>query len=79
VRRAFAIAVPVVCGLAGFLILEENTSNALAAVGGVLLGGALIVALGVMMIRLVPRSESDREREAKAREEFDRTGRWPGE
>ena len=78
-RRAFAIAAPTVCGLAGFLILEEHTSNALAAVGGVLLGVALIVAIGVTMIRLVPRSESDRAREAEAREEFDRTGRWPGE
>jgi hypothetical protein len=79
VRRAFAIGIPALCGLAGFLILEERSSNALAAVGGILLGGALLALVGVTMIRLVPRSQSDRDREAEAREEFDRTGRWPGE
>lgn len=78
-RRAFAIAAPIVCGVAGFLILEERSSNALAAIGGILLGGALVALLGVTMIRLVPRSQADRDREAEAREEFDRTGRWPGE
>jgi hypothetical protein len=38
-----------------------------------------VALLGVTMIRLVPRSQADRDREAEAREEFDRTGRWPGE
>jgi hypothetical protein len=79
VRRVFAIGIPTICGVAGFLILEERSSTAVAAIGGILLGGALVGLLGVTMIRLVPRSQEDRDREAEAREEFDRTGRWPDE
>ena len=48
-------------------------------IGALLLGGVLTLALGVMIIRLGPESQPDREREALAREEFDRTGHWPAE
>jgi hypothetical protein len=78
-RRALKIGVPTACGIAGFLILEAHTSDAVAVVGGVLLGGALVAALVVIIVRLGPRSQPDRAREARAREEFERTGRWPSE
>jgi hypothetical protein len=39
----------------------------------------LVVVLGFVVVRLGPQSQPDREREALAREEFDRTGEWPAD
>jgi hypothetical protein len=64
--------------LAGFVLLELP-GNAAAIAGVVLLSLVLIAAIGVTVARLGPQSGPDREREALARDEFDRTGRWPGE
>jgi Na+/melibiose symporter-like transporter len=64
-------------GLAGAIIGGGN--NATGAVGV----GLMIIALMVWMInwmfRLSVESNRDREREERARDEFVRTGRWPGE
>jgi hypothetical protein len=39
----------------------------------------LVAVIALIVGRLGPESQPEREREAAAREEFDRTGRWPGE
>ena len=64
-------------GLVGFVILMFHGGVALEVTGGVLLGGALLFVVGLIVLRLGPQSQPDREREALAREEFARTGEWP--
>jgi radical SAM superfamily enzyme YgiQ (UPF0313 family) len=63
--------------LGGFVILSTPASGLLADLGTALLSVALLAVIGLIMLQLGPRSGSDRERELQAREEFDRTGRWP--
>ena len=75
--RAAAIAGLSLIGLAGFVILAVHGSDVLEAIGGLLLGGVLLVLIGLIVLRLGPQSRPDREREAQAREEFERTGEWP--
>jgi hypothetical protein len=65
--------------LGGFVILSTPASAALADFGTALLVVALLGMLGLLWKLLGPGAGSDREREARAREEFDRTGRWPDE
>jgi hypothetical protein len=64
--------------LAGFVALQIDGTGA-AIAGVVLLSLVLAAAIGLIVARLGPQSGPDREREALAREEFDRTGRWPAE
>ena len=78
VVRATAIALTAVCGLAGFVLLTAHPNGALVIVGVVLLVAALLAAVSVTL-RLGRRSQPDREREARAREVFEQTGRWPSE
>ena len=47
--------------------------------GAILLIGELVVLIGLIVLRLGPQSQPDREREARAREVFERTGEWPVE
>jgi hypothetical protein len=61
--------------LGGFVILSTPVSGVLADFGTALLVFALLAMLGL----LGGGAGSDRESEARAREEFDRTGRWPDE
>jgi hypothetical protein len=75
--RAAWIAGLSLVGLAGFVILALHGSDVLEAIGGLLLGGVLLVLIGLIVVRLGPQSAPDREREARAREEFERTGEWP--
>jgi hypothetical protein len=67
-----------VATLAGLALLQLNGTVA-EAVGAALLGGVLAAAIALIVGRLGPQSQPDREREALAREEFDRSGRWPAE
>src|ERR1700728_260453 len=78
VRRGAVIAVTAACGLAGFLLLNLPQSDATADIGVALLSFALLVAV-VATVRAGRGSMSDREREASAREHFERTGSWPGD
>ena len=78
VRRAAVIAVTAACGLAGFLLLNVPQSGTPANIGVALLSFALLVAV-VATVRAGRGSMADREREASAREHFERTGSWPGE
>jgi protein-S-isoprenylcysteine O-methyltransferase Ste14 len=56
-----------------------NTHSLESAAGVALLIVALIVWMLNWMYRLSVRSNEDREYEERAREYFDRTGRWPDE
>ena len=56
-----------------------NTRSLESAAGVSLLLVALIVWMLNWMYRLSVRSNEDREDEERAREYFDRTGRWPDE
>ena len=66
-------------GLAGFVLLAVPGSGTQEIIGTILLAGMLIAVIGVIVGRLGPQSQPEREREARAREEFDRTGSWPAE
>ena len=66
-------------GLAGFVLLAVPGSGTQEIVGTVLLAAMLVSVVALIVGRLGPQSQPEREREAQAREEFDRTGSWPDE
>jgi hypothetical protein len=66
-------------GLAGFVLLAVPDSGTLEIVGTVLLSVMLVAVIGLIVGRLGPQSQPEREREALAREEFERTGEWPAD
>lgn len=66
-------------GLAGFVLLAVPDSGTLQIIGTVLLSFMLVAVIGLIVVRLGPQSQPEREREAHAREEFDRTGEWPAD
>lgn len=74
-----AIVLVSLAGLAGFALLAVPGSGLQEVVGSILLGVMLVVVIGVILLRLGPQSRPDREREAAARDEFDRTGEWPSD
>jgi hypothetical protein len=76
-RRGW-IVIGGVATLAGLALLQLD-GTVVEAVGAALLGAVLVAAIALIVVRLGPQSQPDREREARAREEFDRTGRWPAE
>ena len=64
--------------VAGIVLL--NLSGTLPeAIGAILVTAVLVVAIGLIVLRLGPQSQPDREREERAREEFARTGEWPSD
>ncbi|HEY1777370.1 MAG TPA: hypothetical protein VGG41_14525 [Solirubrobacteraceae bacterium] len=73
------IATVAASGLAGFVLLAIPGSGTQEIVGTILLSAMLVAVIGLIVVRLGPQSQPEREREAAAREEFDRTGHWPGE
>ena len=66
-------------GLAGFVLLAVPDGGVAEIIGTILLAGMLIAVVGIVVVRLGPQSQPERDREARAREEFDRTGQWPAE
>jgi hypothetical protein len=68
-----------VAGLAGFVLLTVPGGATQDIVGTILLAGMLVCVIGLVVARLGPQSQPEREREQHAREEFDRTGSWPSE
>jgi len=73
------IATVAVAGLAGFVLLTVPGGSTQEIIGTILLAGMLVAVIGVIVLRLAPQSEPEREREARARDEFERTGEWPVE
>ena len=68
-----------IAGLAGFVLLAIPGNGLTEVIGSILLGALLIAVVGFILVQLGPQSQPDREREASAREEFDRTGEWPAD
>ena len=66
-------------GLAGFVLLAVPGNGAQEIIGTFLLAGMLVYVIAVIVLRLGPQSQPERDREAQARDEFDRTGQWPGD
>lgn len=64
--------------VAGFLVLEARTHGILAIIGVLLMGFGLFGVV-IALFALTLTSQPEREREERAREVFDRTGRWPGD
>jgi hypothetical protein len=71
---------PVLIAIAGVVGIVIGHGKTAAAGAGV---GLILVAITVWMINWMYRmsvdSNREREREEEARDEFDRTGRWPDE
>ena len=76
-RRRWVAAL-VLATITGVVLLELH-GTAVETAGAILLLGELAVLIGLIVVRLGPQSRPDREREAQARESFDRTGEWPAE
>ncbi len=76
--RILRWGLPVLLAAAGvvFLLLGGEYNG---GIGVMLLGIALIVWIFNGMARLSVISRGDREREQAAREQYSRTGRWPGD
>ena len=80
--RATRVWLPVgiaVAGAAMIGVVGVGPDRPLAVAGMVLIATALMVWMLNWMFRMSVESNRDREREEQAREEFLRTGRWPGE
>lgn len=81
VRRLGLLAVrygiPLAMTIAGIVCLEIGGDA--AGSGVVLIGSAGMVMLINLLFRLSLVSNREREREEQAREQFERSGRWPGE
>jgi len=73
-----AIAAMIVATVVGLALLQID-STVVEAVGAVLVVGVILIVIGLTVVRLGPQSQPERDSEARARDEFDRTGRWPSE
>jgi hypothetical protein len=69
--------IPLAIAIAGVVCLVIGGTA--AGAGVVLIGSAGIVLLLNVLFRLSIVSNRDREQEERAREQFERTGRWPEE
>jgi hypothetical protein len=69
--------IPSLIAIAGIVCLVVGGDA--AGSGVVLVGSAGIVLLLNVLFRLSVTSNRERDEEERARDEFERTGRWPGE
>lgn len=69
--------IPLAMAIAGIVCLFAGGD--VAGTGVVLIGSAGIVLLINVLFRLSLVSNRERDQEERAREQFERTGRWPGE
>ena len=76
VRRWTPTLASIVLVAAGFAVLEARTHGVVAIIGVVLMGLGLFGVV-IALFALTLTSGPDRDREERAREEFDQTGRWP--
>ena len=63
--RRRSVATLVLATIAGVVLLELH-GTAVETVGAILLVGELVVLIGLIVLRLGPQSQPDREREARA-------------
>jgi hypothetical protein len=71
---------PVVIFVAGLLLVFLRGFDDIGLqVGGMLMGSGIAVWLTSFLLRIGNESQSDRDREERAREYFTRHGHWPGE
>jgi hypothetical protein len=70
------VVLPVAIALAGVILMTVGAGS-VAALGALLVGIAGLVVLVNVLARMSISSQSDRDREARARREFQRSGRWP--
>jgi Na+/H+-dicarboxylate symporter len=68
----------IVATVAGLAMLEVD-STVVEAIGAVLVVGVILIVIGLTVARLGPQSQPERDSEALARDEFDRTGHWPAD
>jgi ABC-type transport system involved in cytochrome bd biosynthesis fused ATPase/permease subunit len=68
---------PVLIAVAGIITIVAGTGSVAVAAGVALIGVAVLVIIINFLARLTVSSQDEREREARARDEFSRTGRWP--
>jgi predicted exporter len=73
-----AIAAMILATVVGLALLQLD-STVVEAIGAVLVVGVILIVIGLTVARLGPQSQPERDSEARARDEFDRTGRWPSE
>lgn len=74
---AVRYGLPLAMVIAGVVALGMGDEE--AGFGVVLIGSAAIVLLINVLFRLSIRSNRERDEEERARERFEREGRWPGE
>lgn len=74
---AVRYGLPLAMAIVGIVALGLGDEE--AGFGVVLIGSAGIVLLINVLFRLSIVSNREREREERAREQFEREGRWPGE
>lgn len=67
------VGLPLTVMIAGMIVLLLGAE----ALGGALIGVAVVVAILNTVIRLGFNSQDDRDREEHARRTYTRTGRWP--
>jgi hypothetical protein len=75
--RAVRYGIPLAMAIAGVVCLVIGGDA--AGSGVVLIGSAGIVLLINLLFRLSLVSNREREEEERAREQFERSGHWPGE
>jgi hypothetical protein len=75
--RAFRIGLPAAIAVAGIVLAAAGHGD-ISVLGVALIGVAIVVLAANLYVRLSIASQRDRDREAAARREFTRTGRWPG-
>jgi hypothetical protein len=73
---AVRYGLPLALTIAGILFLELAPDK-WGGLGVMLIGTAVIVLMINLLFRLSVRSNDEREREERAREHYQRTGRWP--
>jgi hypothetical protein len=77
--RLIRIGLPAAIAAAGVVLIIAGSGENEQGAGVALIGVAIVVLLLNVFLRLGVSDVGDREREAAARDEFTRTGRWPDE
>ena len=77
VARAVRWGIPLAIAIAGGILIAVGDATQIA-LGVLLVGCAMLVAMASAIVRVGARSDQERVAEERAREYFDEHGRWPG-